>query len=120
MEVIKQKDRPAKAELVADGFRVGEITFPDGSTGLKLFIHGTIPQLDNQEIEISNTTEGALWLRDGSTEDNLKVGSKQVTNLFFKAFGIKAEKDIAKKKYPLVLQSSKKDPNAQFYVIDPS
>ena len=117
MEIMQEKERPVKATLIADDYAVKDITFKDGSTAKKLALHGKIKELENKEVEITNTDTGSLWVYDESTADNIKVGNKSGTATFFKIFKIKKETDL-KRTYPLTLQPSKGDATKKFYVID--
>jgi hypothetical protein len=117
MEIIKEIERPEHATLKVESFAIDTVSFPSGDTARKLYLTGKIKELENQEIKMSNTTEGSLWVRDESDDSNIKVGSKSNTAMFFKIFKIKSEKDLLRE-YPLIQQPSKNDPTRKFYVID--
>lgn len=84
----------------------------------KLTLVGDIEETETFDVSISKTTEGGLWVRTESTQEDIQTGENTVTAKFLKKFGIKSEKDLAPREYPLVLQPSDEDPNAKFYVID--
>jgi len=119
MKIIEEKERPEKATLIVDAYKVDEVVFPSGDKAKKLFLHGKIPEVD-AETDISATDTGALWVKDEATAENIVVGSKSNTSIFLKVFKIKKEKDLVGKKYPLIQKPSKADPNRKFYVINTS
>lgn len=129
MRVDKTKDLPPKAVFEAQRIRFkrdrtyNDKRRRDEDTTL-LQIVGNIPAIGTEGIAMSNVwykgEPKALWVKNDSTEQDIHVGEAQVTNAFFKVFGIRNEKDIAPRKYPLIRKPPKNDEDSavEYYVIN--